>query len=123
MSPKLKKKILHAESRRNARKAFLALSGAKDDEDQDQSAENPSLDKAVVGSVEEIPVSGNTPVSRMSVFCFIAWAYFLVIHLVTGLYFLVWFFITSVLLMSFFFHFFVILSDIKISCGAFVFPT
>ncbi|XP_066370151.1 G patch domain-containing protein TGH homolog [Miscanthus floridulus] len=50
------------ESRRNARKAFLALSGAKDDEDQDQSAENPSLDKAVVGSVEEIPVSGNTPV-------------------------------------------------------------
>jgi len=50
------------ESRRNARKAFLALSGAKDGEDQDQSAEKPSLDKAVVGSVGEIPVSGNTPV-------------------------------------------------------------
>lgn len=81
MFPNLEKKTLHAESRRNARKAFLALSGAKDDEDQDQSGEKRSLDKAVVGSVEEIRVSGNTPVSRMSVICFMAWAYFLVIHL------------------------------------------
>lgn len=50
------------ESRRNARKAFLALSGSKNDEDQDQSSGKPSLDQAVVGSTEEMRVSGNTPV-------------------------------------------------------------
>nr|CAB3467990.1 unnamed protein product [Digitaria exilis] len=50
------------ESRRNARKAFLALSGSKNDKDQEQSSDKPSLDQAVVGSLEEMRVSGNTPV-------------------------------------------------------------
>lgn len=78
------------ESRRNARKAFLALSGAKDGEDQDQSAEKPSLDKAVVGSVGEIPVSGNTPVSRMNVFfASLHWHSFLLFTLLHGCIFFV----------------------------------
>ncbi|KAG2605610.1 hypothetical protein PVAP13_4NG082100 [Panicum virgatum] len=50
------------ESRRNARKAFLALSNSKNDEDQDQSSDKPSLDQAAVGSLEEMRISGNTPV-------------------------------------------------------------
>ncbi|CAN6195202.1 unnamed protein product [Urochloa humidicola] len=50
------------ESRRNARKAFLALSGSKNDDDQDQSSGKPSLDQAAVGSLEDMRESGNTPV-------------------------------------------------------------
>jgi G patch domain-containing protein 1 len=50
------------ESRRNARKAFLALSSSKNDEDQDQSSDKPSIDQAVVGSLEEMHISGSTPV-------------------------------------------------------------
>jgi len=67
MSPCNLKSSLHTESRRNARKAFLALSSSKNDEDQDQSSDKPSLDQAAVGSLEEMRISGNTPVSRFSV--------------------------------------------------------
>ena len=67
MSPCNLKSSLHTESRRNARKAFLALSSSKNDEDQDQSSDKPSLDQAAVGSLEEMRISGNTPVSRISV--------------------------------------------------------
>lgn len=78
MPPCNMKSILHTESRRNARKAFLALSGSKNDKDQEQSSDKPSLDQAVAGSLEEMRVSGNTPVCSMIVFGFITWAYFLV---------------------------------------------
>ncbi|CAL5038427.1 unnamed protein product [Urochloa decumbens] len=50
------------ESRRNARKAFLALSRSNNDDDQDQSSGKSSSDQAVMGSLEEMRVSGNTPV-------------------------------------------------------------
>lgn len=51
------------ESRRAARKAFLALSGISNDEDQDQIASHKSgMDENVAGSFEEIHASGNTPV-------------------------------------------------------------
>ncbi|WVZ62848.1 hypothetical protein U9M48_012543 [Paspalum notatum var. saurae] len=50
------------ESRRNARRAFLAFSGTRDDEDQDQSSDKPISDQAVVGSLEEMRVPGSTPV-------------------------------------------------------------
>ena len=72
MSPCNLKSSLHTESRRNARKAFLALSSSKNDEDQDQSSDKPSLDQAAVGSLEEMRISENTPVSRISVIWFIA---------------------------------------------------
>ncbi|GJM99811.1 hypothetical protein PR202_ga16946 [Eleusine coracana subsp. coracana] len=50
------------ESRRNARKAFLALSGIKNDEDQDKiDSDKPSLDQSVTGSSEEMHASGSTP--------------------------------------------------------------
>lgn len=59
---------MHTESRRAARKAFLALSGISNDEDQDQIASHKSgMDENVAGSFEEIHASGNTPVSRTSV--------------------------------------------------------
>ncbi|TVU11288.1 hypothetical protein EJB05_44863 [Eragrostis curvula] len=51
------------ESRRNARKAFLALSDVKNDKDQDQiDSDKPSLDQSVVGSFDEMRASGSTPV-------------------------------------------------------------
>ncbi|XP_062228742.1 G patch domain-containing protein TGH homolog [Phragmites australis] len=51
------------ESRRNARKAFIALSGVKNDEGEDQiDSDKPSLDQTVVGSFEEMRASRNTPV-------------------------------------------------------------
>ncbi|GJN28826.1 hypothetical protein PR202_gb16995 [Eleusine coracana subsp. coracana] len=50
------------ESRRNARKAFLALSGIKNDEDQDKiDSDKPSLDQSVTGSSEEMHASGSIP--------------------------------------------------------------
>jgi hypothetical protein len=71
--------LLHTESRRNARKAFLALSGVKTDEDHDQNnSDKPSIVQTVMESFEEVRASGSTPVSRMGVFCFIAWTYLLV---------------------------------------------
>jgi hypothetical protein len=70
--------LLHIESRRNARKAFLALSGIKNDEDHDQiDSDKPSVDQTVMGSFEEVRASGSTPVSIIGAFCFIAWAYLL----------------------------------------------
>lgn len=53
------------ESRREARKAFLALSGVSNDEDQDQIASQKSrVDENVAESFDKISASGNTPVSR-----------------------------------------------------------
>ncbi|KAL6909762.1 hypothetical protein ACP4OV_001421 [Aristida adscensionis] len=51
------------ESRREARKAFLALSGVQNDDDQDQiDFDKPHVDHTAAGSLEEMRVSGNTPV-------------------------------------------------------------
>ncbi|XP_062232935.1 G patch domain-containing protein TGH homolog [Phragmites australis] len=51
------------ESRREARKAFLALSGIKNDDDQDQiDSDKLSVDQTVSGSFKEMHASGNTPV-------------------------------------------------------------
>ncbi|KAF7108203.1 hypothetical protein CFC21_108725 [Triticum aestivum] len=51
------------ESRREARKAFLALSGVSNDEDQDQIASQKSrVDENVAESFNKISASGNTPV-------------------------------------------------------------
>ncbi|KAL6604879.1 hypothetical protein ACP70R_042823 [Stipagrostis hirtigluma subsp. patula] len=51
------------ESRREARKAFLALSGIKNDDDQGQiDSEKPHVDQTAAGSLEEVPISGHTPV-------------------------------------------------------------
>jgi hypothetical protein len=66
-------------------KLFLH-SGIKNDEDHDQiDSDKPNLDQTVMGSFEEVHASGNTPVSIIGAFCFIAWAHLLVFLLVTTL--------------------------------------
>ena len=65
--------LVHTESRREARKAFLALSGISNTEDQDQvSSQKSRVDENVAESLDDMRASGKTPVSRTSVsFCFI----------------------------------------------------
>jgi G patch domain-containing protein 1 len=64
---------MHTESRREARKAFLALSGISNNEDQDKvSSQKSRVEENAAESFDNMRASGNTPVSSTSVsFCFI----------------------------------------------------
>jgi hypothetical protein len=70
---------VHTESRREARKAFLALSGISNNEDQDKvSSQKSRVDENVAESFDDMRASGNTPVSRTSVsLCFICFSQYI----------------------------------------------